>query len=88
MLRRVIDVSTQVRDLYPKIFVSPNEKISAIVDSKYKDKMRTSKSTLTTFWVGINDIDLTFDHPDTNALDLKIMQAYQVLIVSIYIKKE
>ncbi|KAI7895994.1 uncharacterized protein EV154DRAFT_493125 [Mucor mucedo] len=76
----VIDVSTQVRDLYPKIFVSPTEEISDIVASKYKDMMRTPESTLTTIWVGINDIDLTYDYADTDALDSKIMQAYQVLI--------
>ncbi|KAG2201341.1 hypothetical protein INT47_001429 [Mucor saturninus] len=80
LLRRVIDVSTQVRDLYPKIFVSPTEEISAIVASKYKDMMRTPESTLTTIWVGINDIDLTYDYADTDALDSKIMQVYQVLI--------
>lgn len=79
---RVIDVSTQVRDLYPKIFVSPTDEISGIVASKYKDMKRTRQSTLTTIWVGINDIDLTYDHADTEALDFKIMEQYQVLIVS------
>lgn len=80
-LRRVIDVSTQVRDLYPKIFVSPSQEISAIVASQYKNRVRTQKSSLVTFWVGINDIDLTYNFNDTNTLDLIIMQRYQVLIV-------
>jgi hypothetical protein len=75
-------VSTQVRELYPKIFVSPTEKISAILKSTYKDKERTAKSTLTTLWVGINDIDLTYDWENTDTLDSNIMQRYQVLIVS------
>ncbi|KAI7898345.1 uncharacterized protein BX663DRAFT_525495 [Cokeromyces recurvatus] len=42
---------------------------------------RTSKSTLTTIWVGINDIDLTYNWNQTNALDLHIMQEYESLVV-------
>jgi hypothetical protein len=49
--------------------------------STYKDKERTAESTLTTLWVGINDIDLTYNWEDTNALDSRIMQQYQMLLV-------
>ncbi|KAI9354190.1 hypothetical protein BD770DRAFT_445193 [Pilaira anomala] len=76
----VMDVSTQVRKLYPQIFVSPTEKVKAIVASQYEDNVRTQKSTLTTIWVGINDIDLTYNWNDTNVLDLVIMQQYEILI--------
>lgn len=79
---RVTDISTQVRNLYPKIFVSPTEKIKNIVASQYKDIVRTQQSTLTTIWVGINDINLTYNWNDTDSLDLVIMQRYQVLIVT------
>lgn len=75
-------MSTQVQDLYSQIFVSPTEKISAILKSTYQDKERTAKSTLTTLWVGINDIDLTYNWEDTDALDSRIMRRYQVLLVS------
>lgn len=78
---RVTDVSTQIRSLYPKLFVSPTKKIANIIASQYVDTVRTQQSTLTTIWVGINDIGLTHDWNDTNALDIEIMQKYQVLIV-------
>ncbi|KAI9251644.1 hypothetical protein EDC94DRAFT_621698 [Helicostylum pulchrum] len=76
----VTDVSTQIRSLYPKLFVSPTKKIANIIASQYVDTVRTQQSTLTTIWVGINDIGLTHDWNDTNALDIEIMQKYQVLI--------
>lgn len=61
--------------------MSPTEKIANIIASQYTDTVRTQQSTLTTIWVGINDIGLTHDWNDTNALDVQIMQKYQVLIV-------
>ncbi|KAI9480605.1 MAG: hypothetical protein EXX96DRAFT_563475 [Benjaminiella poitrasii] len=84
----VIDVSTQIRDLYQKIFVTPNKKISGIVKSVYKDMKRTPESTLTTVWVGINDIDLTFDWNQTSLLDSRIMQGYQALLNELILKGE
>lgn len=47
----------------------------------YKDKRRTAKTTLTTLWVGINDIDLTYNWENTDALDSRIMRRYQLLLV-------
>lgn len=78
----VIDVSTQIRDLYNRIFVTPTKEISAILAAVYKNMKRTSKSTLNTIWVGINDIDLTYNWEDTNALDNRIMERYELLLVS------
>lgn len=87
---RVIDISSQTRELYPQVFVSPSNKISTIVENKYKQAgmIRTPASTLTTIWVGINDIDLTFGWQDTNELDFLIMQHYQVLIVKYALLKK
>lgn len=81
---RVIDVSTQVHELYQQIFVSPTEKMSTIMDSVYNKRgiRRTHESTLVTIWVGINDIDLTFSWNQTDALDSLIMQRYKLLVVS------
>jgi hypothetical protein len=83
-------MSTQIRDLYPKVFVSPTSKISSIVESKYKQAgvVRSQQSTLVTLWVGINDIDLTYGWKDADALDSLIMQRYQVLIVSVFVRAE
>jgi hypothetical protein len=79
---RVIDVRKQVQELYPQVFVSSSDKISAIVASKYKDnQVRTPKSTLTTIWVGINDIDITYNWRDIDQLDIKLMKQYENLIV-------
>lgn len=78
----VIDVSTQVRDLYNRIFVTPTKEISAILAAVYRNMKRTSQSTLNTVWVGINDIDLTYNWNDTDALDLRIMKRYEVLLVN------
>lgn len=77
-------MSTQVRELYQQIFVSPTKRISTIVDSVYSKRgiQHTHESTLVTIWVGINDIDLTFNWNQTDAIDLLIMQRYEVLIVS------
>ncbi|KAL0145690.1 carbohydrate esterase family 16 protein [Mucor lusitanicus] len=72
----VIDVSTQVRNLYQQIF------IAGIVDSVYNKRgiQHTHESTLVTIWVGINDIDLTYNWNSTDQLDLLIMHRYQILI--------
>ncbi|CEP07648.1 hypothetical protein [Parasitella parasitica] len=80
----VIDVSTQVRELYQQILVSPTEKISTIVDSVYAKRgiQHTHESTLVTIWVGINDIDLTYNWNQTDELDSLIMRRYELLIVS------
>ncbi|KAL9541172.1 hypothetical protein PS6_010424 [Mucor atramentarius] len=89
-LFRVIDVSTQVRNLYQQIFVSPTKKISGIVDSVYNKRgiQHTHESTLVTIWVGINDIDLTYNWNSTDELDLLIMHRYQVLINELIEKGE
>ncbi|CAO3625665.1 unnamed protein product [Mucor hiemalis] len=77
----VIDISTQVHELFPKVFVSPTDEISAIVASKYmNNQTRSQKSTLTTIWVGINDIDITYDWENVDDIDSSIMYQYQALI--------
>ncbi|KAI8077003.1 hypothetical protein BDF21DRAFT_341823 [Thamnidium elegans] len=67
--------------IFINLFVSPTEKIANIIASQYVDTVRTQQSTLTTIWVGINDIGLTHDWNDTDAIDIEIMQKYRVLIV-------
>lgn len=77
----VIDIRTQVHELFPKVFVTPTNEISAIVASKYKNNQtRTQKSTLTTVWVGINDIDITYDWKNVEDIDSTIMYQYQALV--------
>lgn len=73
-----------MRNLYQQIFVSPTKKIAGIVDSVYNKRgiQHTHESTLVTIWVGINDIDLTYNWNSTDQLDLLIMHRYQILIVS------
>ncbi|KAF1807279.1 hypothetical protein FB192DRAFT_1273039 [Mucor lusitanicus] len=77
-------VNQVVRNLYQQIFVSPTKKIAGIVDSVYNKRgiQHTHESTLVTIWVGINDIDLTYNWNSTDQLDLLIMHRYQILIVS------
>ncbi|KAI8637125.1 hypothetical protein BD408DRAFT_437259 [Parasitella parasitica] len=86
----VIDVSTQVRELYQQILVSPTEKIATIVDSVYAKRgiQHTHESTLVTIWVGINDIDLTYNWNQTDDLDLLIMRRYELLINELIEKGE
>jgi hypothetical protein len=79
--KSVIDVTTQVKTLYPQLFVSPNNKTAAIIADEYKNVSRTPKNTLTTVWVGINDIGLTYNWTDTDALDKMIMKQYKGLLV-------
>lgn len=71
-----------MHELFPKVFVSPTDEISAIVASKYKNNQtRSEKSTLTTIWVGINDIDITYDWGNAEDIDNTIMYQYQALVV-------
>ncbi|KAI8977164.1 GDSL-like Lipase/Acylhydrolase-domain-containing protein [Mycotypha africana] len=76
----VIDVSTQMHNLYPSLFVTPTDKIASIVSDVYKDQKRTADSTLVTIWVGINDIRLTYTWDDIDTLDATIMKKYEGLI--------
>ncbi|KAI8095120.1 uncharacterized protein B0P05DRAFT_524787 [Gilbertella persicaria] len=76
----VTDMRIQVQALYPRLFVSPNERTASIIQKVYGNKKRTAQSTLVTFWVGINDIDLTYDWEDTTDLDVRIMNRYAYLV--------
>ncbi|KAI7874577.1 hypothetical protein K492DRAFT_183754 [Lichtheimia hyalospora FSU 10163] len=63
----VIDMATQITELYPRHFVN----------TAYKHDPST---TLYTFWIGINDIDQTSDWNDTSTLDDHLMAQYHVLL--------
>ncbi|CEG68636.1 hypothetical protein RMATCC62417_04854 [Rhizopus microsporus] len=76
----IIDVAGQIQDIYPSVFVSPSKKIAKIVQSAYTKGPRTSRSTLNSIWVGINDIGLTYGWRNTDQVDATIMQQYKSLI--------
>ncbi|KAI8143465.1 SGNH hydrolase-type esterase domain-containing protein [Fennellomyces sp. T-0311] len=61
----VPDVTTQITSMFPQHF---------------GNFPRDPSTTLYTIWVGINDIDLTADWPDTDQLDDKLMQQYRALV--------
>ncbi|KAI8390244.1 hypothetical protein BD560DRAFT_380374 [Blakeslea trispora] len=84
----VIDLNMQVRELYPRLFVSPSKKTSDIIRDRYEHKQRTAQSTLVTLWVGINDIDLTYDWDHVDRLDSNIMQQYMSLVENLINKGE
>ncbi|KAI8377413.1 GDSL lipase/esterase [Radiomyces spectabilis] len=66
----VIDVTQQVSELFPQYI----KKAAKFLDSA------NGSNTLYTVWVGINDIDLTYDWNATSALDQRIMQQYAQLM--------
>ncbi|KAG1452288.1 hypothetical protein G6F46_000149 [Rhizopus delemar] len=76
----VPDLNDQVRELYLGVFAAPSNTIESIVKSAYKTGTRTAHSTLNTFWIGINDIGLTYGWSNTTAIDKEIMAQYESLI--------
>ncbi|KAG1186801.1 hypothetical protein G6F35_014575 [Rhizopus arrhizus] len=77
----VPDLNDQVRELYLGVFAAPSNTIESIVKSAYKTGTRTAHSTLNTFWIGINDIGLTYGWSNTTAIDKEIMAQYESLVV-------
>ncbi|KAG2224477.1 hypothetical protein INT45_010543, partial [Circinella minor] len=62
----VADVTKQITSMFPQYFNSTNQ--------------QDPSTTLYTIWVGINDIDLTADWPDTKKLDKELMKQYRSLV--------